>query len=207
LNLSAIKSYRVANYLLTNQDSSQIDISQKTGVSIGYVNEVVHELANLNVVNIKYGKCILENPVKLLEKISFDRPFRKLCYLQLRLPTLSIKETENTLIHFCRLSKIKYAFSVFSALKNYYEYHISYPSVHIYLNNPQKIHEIEKGEGIIPVFILKPDRPDIIKNSLIRNNQNVCDKTQVIIDLYSSGIGRDAAIKYYRDTVWKKEIF
>ena len=105
------------------------------------------------------------------------------------------------------MSKIKYAFSVFSALKNYYEYHISYPSVHIYLNNPQKIHEIEKGEGIIPVFILKPDRPDIIKNSLIRNNQNVCDKTQVIIDLYSSGIGRDAAIKYYRDTVWKKEIF
>ena len=207
MNLSSPKSYRVVKYLLGNRISSQTEISNETGVAIGYVNEVVHELFDLNMVNIGYGKCTLIDHVKLLEKISFDRKFKKLLFKEFRLPTSSIKDTEVTLVNFCESRNVEYAFSVFSALKHYYEYHINYPTVHIYVKNPIVITELEKGEGVIPVIVLKPDRQDILKDSTKRNNQKVCDKIQLVIDLYSSGIGRDAAIKFYRDSIWKNEIF
>lgn len=207
MNLSSSKSYRVATYLLSNRASSQTEISFETGVAIGYVNEVVHELADINIVNIEYGECTLIDHVKLLEKIGFDRAFRKLLFKEYRLPTISIRDTETKLVQFCKSRKIEYAFSVFSALKHYYEYHINYPTVHIYLKNPEDILELEKGEGVIPVIVLKPDRQDIFKKSIIRDNQKICDKIQVLIDLYTSGIGRDAAIKFYRDSIWKSETF
>lgn len=207
MNLSSPKSYRVAKFLLGNRISSQTEISHETGVAIGYVNEVVHELFDLNIVNIGYGKCTLIDHVKLLEKISFDRTFKKLIFKEFRLPTSSIKDTESNLVYFCESRNIEYAFSVFSALKHYYEYHINYPTVHIYMKNPLEITELEKGEGVIPVIVLKLDRQDILTNSIKRNNQKVCDKIQLVIDLYSSGIGRDAAIKFYRDLIWKGKIF
>ena len=206
MNLSSPKSYLVAKFLLGNRISSQTEISNETGVAIGYVNEVVHELFDLNMVNIGYGKCTLIDHVKLLEKMSFDRKFKKLLFKEFRLPTSSIKDTEFALVNFCESRNVEYAFSVFSALKHYYEYHINYPTVHIYMNNPLEITELEKGEGVIPVIVLKPDRQDILKNSIKLNNQKVCDKIQLVIDLYSSGIGRDAAIKFYRDSIWKTEI-
>ena len=89
-----------SKFLLENRISSQTEISHETGVAIGYVNEVVHELFDLNIVNIGYGKCTLIDHVKLLEKINFDRKFKKLRFKEFRLPTSSIKDTEFTLVNF-----------------------------------------------------------------------------------------------------------
>ena len=115
----------------------------------------------------------------------------------------TIKETEKKLQNYCENNNVKYAFSGFSALKYFYEYHINYPIVHIYLENTDYLNSLEKGEGTIPVEILNPDRSDIFLNSTPLNNTNLCEKMQVIIDLYSSGLGRDAAIKFYRDIIWQ----
>lgn len=202
MNLSSLQSYRVAKHLLEHRTSSQTDISNETGVAIGYVNEIVHELSDLNIAKIEYGKTMLVDHVKLLEKISFDRLYKKLVHGELRLPTSSIKETEKMVSRYCMDNDIEYAYSMYSALKHYYEYHITYPTIHVYIKDPQKIMEIEQGEGAVPVTVLKPDRPDIIEQSIIRAENRICDKTQVLIDLYSSGLGRDAAIRFYRDTAW-----
>ena len=207
MNLSSIKSYHVAKYLLNHQLSSQTEISKGTDVAIGYVNQIVHELSNLNMIRVEYGKCVLQDYAKLLEKISFDRPFNSLKNDELRLPTSSIKVTEQALAQYCRINNTGYAFTSFSALKHYYEYHISYPTIHIYVENPRVIQGIEKGEGAIPVIILKSDRPDILTDSVTMGDYQVCEKIQVIIDLYSSGIGRDAAIRFYRDSIWKNQTY
>jgi len=42
-------------------------------------------------------------------------------------------------------------------------------------------------------------------NHLPMKNRYICDETQIIIDLFTSGIGKDAAINYYRDSIWKTE--
>lgn len=203
MNLKSKKSYRIAKYLLLNRVTSQTEISIKTNVAIGYVNEVLHYLSDMDIAKIDYGETKLLDYAKLLDKISFDRTFKKIIKEIIRLPTSTIKETENMLKAFCYNNKIKYAFTGFSGLRYYYEYHINYPMVHIYIQNPNDILNFEKGEGVIPVVLLKPDRSDIISESKKVNNVNICEKIQIIIDLYSSGIGRDAAIKYYRDSIWK----
>ena len=94
--------------------------------------------------------------------------------------------------------------SVFSGLRHFFEYHISYPAAHVYIKNIGQLDGLEKGEGTISVVVLEPDRPDIFSNLIVENNINICEKIQVIIDLYSSGLGRDAAIKFYRDLLWEK---
>lgn len=154
-------------------------------------------------MKIEYGKTMLMDHVKLLEKISFDRPYKKLVHAEFRLPASTIMETEKMVTQYCLSNNIEHAYTMYSALKHYYEYHITYPAIHVYVKNPEKIGEIEQGEGAIPVIVLKPDRPDIIEQSLIKAENRICDKTQVLIDLYSSGVGRDAAIRFYRDTIWK----
>ena len=203
MNLKSKKSYRIAKYLLSNRVTSQTEISLNTDVAIGYVNEVLHYLSDLDIVKISYGETKLLDYAKLLDKISLDRSFKKIIKETIRLPTSTIKDTENMLKSFCHNNKIKYAFTGFSGLRHYYEYHISYPLVHIYIQNENDILNIEKGEGVIPVVLLKTDRSDIMSDSKMVNNVNICGKIQLIIDLYSSGIGRDAAIKYYRDGIWK----
>jgi len=203
MNLKSVKSYRVVKYLLSKRVTSQTEISQNTNVAIGYVNEVLHYLSDLDIVKISYGETKLLDYSKLLDKISMDRSFKKIIKETIRLPTSTIIDTENTLKSFCQNNKINYAFTGFSGLRHYYEYHISYPIVHIYIHNTNEVLGFEKGEGVIPVVLLKTDRPDILSDSKNVNNVSVCDKMQTIIDLYSSGIGRDAAIKSYRDLIWK----
>ena len=203
MNLKSVKSYRVVKFLLTRRVTSQTEIAEETSAAVGYVNEVLHELESLNIVSIEYGKTTLLDYAKLLDKISYDRSFKKLITKTIRLPTSTIKETEKKLQNYCENNNVKYAFSGFSALKYFYEYHINYPIVHIYLENTDYLNSLEKGEGTIPVEILNPDRSDIFLNSTPLNNTNLCEKMQVIIDLYSSGLGRDAAIKFYRDIIWQ----
>ena len=202
-----MKSYRVVKYLLANKVTSQSEVSQKTKVAIGYVNEVLHYLADLDIVRIDYGRTQLIDYARLLDKISMDRVFKKKIIDTIRLPTSTVKDTENMLSAFCRNRNIEHAFTGFSGLRNYYEYHINYPMVHVYVQDAVDVLALEKGEGVIPVVLLKTDRPDILSEANTVNNVNVCDKVQIIIDLYSSGIGRDAAIKYYRDLTWKKAVY
>lgn len=207
MNLKSIKSYRVAKYLLSNRVSSQTEISKETRVAIGYVNEVLHYLEDLDIVRVKYGESTLLDYARLLDKISMDRSFKKIIKKNFRLPTSSIVETENALKRYCTNNKIGYAFTGFSGLRRFYEYHISYPMVHVYIGDLDALDELEKGEGVVPVLVLRPDRPDIFSDSFRVNDAVVCEEMQVLIDLYSSGLGRDAAIRYYRDMVWKKESY
>ena len=202
MNLSSLQSYRVAKRLLEVRSSSQTDISTSTGVAVGYVNEIVHGLSDLNIVRVEYGETVLIDYVKLLEKISFDRPYKRLVYAELRLPASTITETERLVTSFCVGNGVEYAYTMYSALRHYYEYHITYPTIHVYMRDPEESVGMERGEGAVPVVVLRPDRPDILEQSMIDTGCRICDRTQVLIDLYSSGVGRDAAIRFYRDAAW-----
>lgn len=196
MKLTSKKAFKVAKYLLEHPETSQLELSSRTGVALGYVNEIVNYLYDLNIVSKKPRACIVEEPVRLLEKISFERPLKRLEAATFRLPTTSIRESEETLRNICHKRHVGYALTVFSGLKRYYEYHISYPSVHAYVSDTRIEEQIEHGEGAIPITLLRPDRPDILNESREINGYQVCDRIQIIVDLFSSGLGRDAAIKF-----------
>jgi hypothetical protein len=196
MKLTSKKSYRVIEHLLQNPETSQLGLSNETGVALGHVNKIINYLHDLNMVSIKSRSCILTDPARLLEKISFERPLKRLEANTFRLPTTSIVETEKILNNACYNNNVDYALTSFSGLRRYYEYHISYPHIHAYASDPELERKIGRGEGAIPVTLLNPDRPEILADSREIDGLRACDRVQIVVDLFSGGYGRDAAVKF-----------
>ncbi len=196
LKLTSKKTFKVVKYLLENFQTSQFVLSQKTGVAIGWVNEVVNFLSDLNIVSKGRRSCTLEDPVRLLEAIALERPLNRLVKSSFRLEVTSIREGEEILRRASHDRGIRYALTVFSGLRRFYEYHITYPSIHSYVSDVSVEKEVAHGEGPITLFLLSPDHPDILKTVRKVEEFSVCDPVQVAIDLFCSGVGRDAAVKF-----------
>jgi len=198
MKISSEKGMLVVNHIMKNRIINQYEVSKNTNVSRSYVNYILGNLRMHNIVTRKSQFYYLNDPFKLLQMISFERPFNKLKKYEFRLSTDTIRSSEQLIIKYSVANKIKYALTMFSGLKRYYEYHISYPSIHAYVDNINKFENLEKGEGPIQITLVQPDYSFILKNRKKINNDYVCDEIQVIIDLFSSGVGRDAAYKYLK---------
>lgn len=187
---------RVVKHIMNNRIINQYEVSKKTNVSRSYVNFIIKNLRSLNIVTRKSQFYYLNDPFKLLQMISFERPFNQLKKYEFRLSADTIKSSEQIIKKYSDANKIKYALTMFSGLKRYYEYHISYPTIHAYVEDLDKYNTMQKGEGPIPVVLIQPDYFSILDNRKQIDDYYVCEDMQIIIDLFSSGIGRDAAYKY-----------
>lgn len=196
MNLTSKKAYVVIKYLLGHTKTSQREIARETGVALGYVNEIVNYALDIGVMEKKAGHYGVGDPIRLLEKVSFDRPLKQLEITRFLLPSVSIDESESSLIKDFEHNNLEYAFTGFSGLRRYFEYHISYPLIQVYVANDESTSYVEQGEGAISVVFLKADRPEIFGSSKNVDGSRICDDIQVVIDLFSSGVGRDAAIKF-----------
>jgi len=155
----------------------------------------VNYLVSIGVVGRPERRYVLKDPVRLLEKISFDRPLDTIKVDTFRLTTTDIDETELVVSSLLEERGVEYAFTVFSGLRRYYEYHLAYPMVHLYTECMEVLDDLEFGEGVIQVVVLKPDRGSILGKAREVRDVKVCSREQVIVDLFSTGFGRDAAIK------------
>jgi len=200
MKLTSRKAYQVVRYILVYQKFSQREIARKSNVSLGYINEVINYLVNIGIVEKTTKGFILWDKIKLLEKISFDRPFTNLEIDRFRLSTINIQDTEKEISQILQKQNKEYAFTVFSGLRHYFEYHLGYPTVHFYIENENVTNLFERGEGPIQVIVLRADLENIMKNKKKIEGFYVCDKEQIMVDLFSSGIGRDAAIKFLEAT-------
>jgi len=198
MKIASEKSMLVINHILKHRIINQYKVSKDTEVSRSYVNAIIKNLRIQNIVTKKSQFYYLNDPFKLLQMISFSRPFNALKTYEFRLPVETIKNSEQIIQQHSLTNNIKYAFTMFSGLKRYYEYHISYPTIHTYVDNIEEFEKIEKGEGPIPIVLIQPDFNYILQNRKKIDDEYVCDEIQVIIDLFSSGIGRDAAYKYLK---------
>jgi len=196
MRLTSKKSFKVVKYLLQCPEVSQLELSRKTSVALGYVNEIGNFLYDLDIVSKGSRRLVLENPVRLLEMIGFERPFNRLVSASFRLATTSVKEGEEILRNGCVNHGVDHALTVFSGLRRFYEYHISFPAIHAYVSRIEIEDFIEHGEGPIALSLLAPDNLDILSGSREIEGFSVCDKPQIIIDLFTSGVGKDAAIKF-----------
>lgn len=192
----------MVKFLLENPETNQFRISDGTDVAYGWVNEIVNFLHQLDIVSKSWRKCTLEDPVRLLEMIAFERPLNRLVTKSFRLEATSALEGENVLRDVCEQSGVQYGLTVFSGLTRYYQYYIAYPSIHAYISADGIEGRIPHGEGPITLVLLSPDHPDILKNTRRVESFSTCSPTQTVIDLFCSGIGRDAAVKFIE--TWRK---
>lgn len=202
MKLTSKKAYRVVSFLLENPETNQLLISKGTGVAYGWVNEIVNFLNQLDIVSKGWRRCALQDPVRLLEMISFERPLNRLVRGSFRLETASALEGEKALKDACEESGVRYGLTVFSGLKRYYQYHIAYPSIHTYVSSDMVEDRIPHGEGPVTLILLSPDHPDILGQTRTVEGFSTCSPTQTAIDLFCSGVGRDAAVKFLE--AWQK---
>lgn len=192
------QSLKVVKNILLNNKINQRKIERETNVSLGRINEICAGLSEMNILKKRGLYYYMSDPFELLQVINYERPLNKLEIGTIKLPYNTIKECESYLSKTLDENNVKYAYTGFSGLKTYYEYHISYPLIHLYLDNEDFINKIEIGQGPIPVIFLKIDNEDVINQSKEVDGKKVCDKIQVAIDLFSSGLGKDAAYHFMK---------
>jgi hypothetical protein len=200
VKLSSPQAFRIAKYLLENPIAYQRQIHRDLDISIGWINRVVNSLYDAKIAKKgKLRRIELEDPYALLDILSYQRPLQRLIQATVRIEIMDVKLAEEKLKEICNKNQLNYALTVFSGLSHYLAYYITFPTIHIYVNNPKQLtQQLPKGRGPITIEILKPDYTDILTNAKEVNNFQVADPTQIVIDLFCLGsAGRDAATKLY----------
>ena len=203
VKLSSPQSFRIAKYLLENPITYQRQIHRDLEISIGWINKVVNALYEVGITKKgKWRRIELEDPYALLDLLSWHRPLQRLIQATVRLELTEIANAEKKLRENCLKAQLDYALTAFSGLSRYLAYYITFPTIHTYTNNPKQLSQLlPKGRGPITIEILRPDYPDILKNTRNINNFNTVDPIQVVVDLFCLGsAGRDAATKLYEMT-------
>jgi len=195
VKLTSTKAYKVIKYLLENNQTNQFQISRETGVAYGWTNTVINFLHDLGIVSKSWRQCKLEDPVRMLEVLALERPLNRRVISFFQLEAISVSEGEEQLKKVCKDNGVKYGLTVFSGLKRFYEYYITFPQIHAYVSNEGVKEYMPQGEGPITLYLLSPDHPDILNETIIVDDFSVCSLAQIAIDLFCSGVGRDAAVK------------
>jgi hypothetical protein len=195
MKLTSPKAYKVVKYLLGRKKTNQLEISRETGVAYGWTNAVINFLYDRGIVSKGWRRCELEDPLQLLEVIALERPLNKLVKSSFRLEALSVVEGEELFRRACEEHEVRYGLTVFSGLRRFYEYYISFPEIHAYVSDEKMENYISHGRGPITLSLLFPDQRGILKETRKMEGFSVCSPVQVVFDLFCSGVGRDAAIK------------
>lgn len=200
VKLTAEQTYQIILFLLGTIRSSQTDISRFTGVSKSQVNRLVTNLIDTGVIKHVESRLLeVGDPIRLLDKIAFERPLSKLVRKETQLEYSEVDKVEDAIRNVCKRSKIQYALTCFSALNKYHQYHITYPTVHVYTNEQAELEsKLPLGKGAIMVQLLVPDHEIIMQTARVKDGFSLVDPVQVVIDLFCLGsIGRDGAIKLW----------
>jgi len=195
MKLTSPKACKVVKYLLRHRKTNQLEISRETGVAYGWTNDVINFLYDRGIVAKSWRLCELKNPLQLLEIIALERPLNKLVKSSFRLEVSSITEGEEVLRSACEEHEVKYSLTVYSGLKRFYEYYITFPEIHAYVSDEKMKNYIPSGRGPITLSLLYPNQQGILEETRKIEGFSVCSPVQVVIDLFCSGVGRDAAVK------------
>jgi len=155
LNLASTQSYRIACYLLEHPRANILRVSKATGVSYGWSNEVVNFFKSAGIASVSWRRCELVDAIRLLEILACQRPFNKLTARAFNLEALSIAEGEALLREYYRRERLRYGLTMFSGLRRFMEYCITYPTIHVYVEDMQISDRILKGNGPISINLLR----------------------------------------------------
>jgi len=207
VSLSYPKSMRIVRYLLTNKNTTQTEIADKTNVSIGLVNKIVTYLVENNMARYKRRNLVLTEPWKLLNEIAWSRNMEQLRTGTYFMPDRfsTTEELEEKIKQIFNSENVRYSLTLFSAASRYTSYMKKYDVIQLYAEHLSEslkkvlIQELNPdSKGQIQLEIFEPDSIEIFRESSNRDGFRVCSKIQTVIDLYCFGnIGRDLAIELY----------
>jgi DNA-binding Lrp family transcriptional regulator len=200
IRLSSAQTFKVVTYIMSHPRTSQVEVAKETGASRNLVNHVVSKLVAPGIL-AQRGKLDLrlEDPLRLLETMSVQRPLSSLIVKEVRTEESEVSRVEKLIREVAGAKG--YALTCFSALSKRTSYYITYPTVHVYSRKPAELSDgLAPGRGDVTVQILKPDSETILDNAGRSRGFTVVEPVQVVIDLFClGGPGRDGAMKLYKE--------
>lgn len=176
IRLNAKKTYPVIKYVLKEKCFKQSELSEKTGVSLGRVNEIVQWLSKRGVIQKTEQGYKLVNPLWLIRAFTIFRDMSNQ-----RFTTLEVNIERKKLMN--HLKRKHVVFCLTTALQEYSSYFRD-PSVNFYARDYEKIkRELTPRTGNLLVNIFKPDlflETDIVK----KDGLPITSKIRTVIDLF-----------------------
>lgn len=179
IRLTAEKTYRVIYHILKEQEFTQTEVHEATGVSIGRVNQVVSWLRESGQVEKTGTQYRLTSGVSLISLLANFRSMKKTA-------TLDIDAERKEISEF--LAEKGTVFCLTSAL----QLHDSYfrdPSICAYSSNKEIVEELEKfSKGNLRTNIYEPDLL-LDENTVSINSRRTTSELRTIIDLFCDDKG------------------
>lgn len=182
MKLTSPQTFKIVKYVLKAKEFTQLELSEKLGVSLGRVNRVIVWMKSRGFVERKGKKYQLLNPVNLLRAIVLTRSF---------IDMEAIFMTNTTLDKEGVIRLVKEAGGVLclgSALEKYGGFFRA-GDVSFYLKNYSRDSEKIKKKlspykgGILKVVCFSPDF-DVEEDAVKIDGVKVTSKVQTVIDMF-----------------------
>jgi len=193
VKVTSEKSWKIVSRLLKEKMTSIRQLSIIEGISYGWAHATVQSLIGQGIVTKKGNYVSISDVNKLLNGISWERPFENLFVKEINVEYNDANGAARELSHMLDNSGIKFAFTGYTAGGLYTGYAVRHDSIYIYLEKDEidlftqtfQTNGTAENKGI-KVRIYAPDR-QVFDNLVEKEGIKVVSPAQALLDL--AGLG------------------
>lgn len=193
VKVTSDKSWKIVSRLLKEKMTSIRQLSVIEGISYGWAHATVQSLIGQGIVTKKGNYVTISDFNKLLNGISWERPFENLLVKEINVEYKDAIKAARELSHMLDNSGIKFAFTGYTAGGLYTGYAVRHDSIYIYLEKDEidlftktfQINGTAEDKGI-KVKIYAPDR-GVFNNVVEKEGIRIVSPAQTLLDL--AGLG------------------
>jgi len=192
--LTSEKAWKIVCSLLTDESSNILAVSEKTGVSYGWANTIIHKLEDSRIVDDDYSFRIKDID-KLFNIVSLERALGGLLVETINTNYSTATKCINEVALNLNKLGVDYAFTTHSSAVSYGSSIMREDTTYIYLPDPSDRKALmsfsEKGANRCRLKVYVPER-DIMTSSTMFKGIRIVEVCQNILDL--AGLGMDGRI-------------
>jgi len=193
VKVTSEKSWKIVSRLLKEKMTSIRQLSIIENISYGWAHATVQSLISQGIVTKKGNYVTISDVNKLLNGISWERPFENLLVKEINVDYNDATAAARELSHMLDNSGIKFAFTGYTAGGLYTGYAIRHDSISIYLEKDEielftktfQTNGTAEVKGI-KVKIYAPDR-GVFENVVEKEGIKIVSPAQALLDL--AGLG------------------
>ena len=193
VKVTSEKSWKIVSRLLKEKMTSIRQLSIIEGISYGWAHATVQSLISQGIVTKKGNYVTISDVNKLLNGISWERPFENLHVKEINVEYNDATAAARELSHMLDNSGIKFAFTGYTAGGLYTGYAVRHDSIYIYLEKDEidlftktfQTSETAENKGI-KVKIYAPDR-GVYYDAVEKEGIRIVSPAQALLDLAGMG--------------------
>ena len=193
VKITSEKSWKIVSRLLKEKVTSIRQLSIIENISYGWAHATVQSLIGQGIVTKKGNYVTISDVNKLLNGISWERPFENLLVKEINVEYHDATKAARELSHMLDNIGIKFAFTSYTAGGLYTGYAVRHDSIYLYIKKDKidffteafQCYETAEDKGI-KVRIYVPDR-NVFYDAVEKEGIKIVSPAQALLDLAGMG--------------------